>query len=108
MDANLICVYSRPFAAKIFRYFAGAAVGGAAGLGAAAGFGAAGGARPAGLAGAAAAGAVPIVLSYKSITSLVMSIVFEAYSTGVFGLLTSSTIEKPLLCAYLSITCIIF
>ncbi len=37
-----------------------------------------------------------------------MSTVFEAYNTGVFWLLTSSTIAKPFCWAYLSMTAIIF
>src|SRR5579864_1343542 len=64
--------------------------GGAAGLGAGvigragAGFAAGGGVL------VAAAGAF---LSYRSMMSLVMSMVFDAYSTGVCGLLTSRTSE---------------
>ena len=48
----------------------------------------------------------PAFLSYKSITSLVMSIVSDAYITGVCGLLTSITNEYAFSFAYLLITAI--
>src|ERR1700689_5369078 len=69
------------------------------------------GAMVAGGLGAAVAGAgvppAPEFLSYKPITSRVMSMVLEAKSTGVWGLLTSITSTKPLSVAYLLSTAII-
>src|SRR5271165_2492494 len=57
---------------------------------------------------AAGAAAVAAPLSYRSIMSLVMSMVLDAYRTGVCGELTSRISVYPLSFAYLSITAIIF
>src|SRR5579885_1307008 len=97
--SNRMLRASRAAAAKkrasaAYGFFAGAGAGaGVAGLGAAtAGFEAEGAGLPA------------TVLSYKSTTSLVISIESEMYSTGVFGSLTLNTIAQPLSFAYLSMT----